>query len=620
MKERTIGVLGDTVINQIAAGEVVERPASVMKELVENAIDAESTQIDVEIVAAGGKLIRVSDNGTGMSRDNALLAIERHATSKIREVADIERIATLGFRGEALAAISAVSRFTLRTRVHDALAGTEIAIFGGKVQDVREAGCPPGTTMEVRNLFFNVPARRKFLRSDATELSHLKQTFMIYSLAHTGIGMSFVVDGQMLWQLAGKTTLEERLRDIYHSGADARLCPVHYRVGDLVVSGHIGFPDRTRSDRSEQYIFINGRPASAPVLFAAIREGYHSTLPRDRHPVLFLFLSLDPGEVDVNVHPTKKEVRFRNPAAVRDAVSVAIRRALGGDIGARARPPFPGSGEPARAPAAPEGVPQFITGFEPGRIRSVPVYPGAPAVAAPGSKPGAIPAAGSIALSAPGQSPATGDVPAGAPSVIAGRAIPPSPWTWHRVLGQVAGLYVVMEMEDGLVLMDPHAAHERVLFDRLIGQVREGRIESQALLAPETIELNPADAERVRKALDLFKRLGFGLAEFGGDSFVVDALPACLSGAQPRSLMMEIASGLEAAGDRGAAVGAIEERIAQAACKAAVKARDCLSGEEIESLILQLAHTEMPYTCPHGRPIIIHFSFRELDKRFGRTS
>lgn len=607
MKERAIRVLGDAVINQIAAGEVVDRPASVLKELVENAIDAGSAQVDVEIAAAGGKLVRVSDDGTGMSRDNALLSIERHATSKIREIADIERIATLGFRGEALAAISSVSRFTLRTRVRDSLAGTEITVFGGTVQDVRDAGCPPGTTVEVRNLFFNVPARRKFLRSDATEMSHLKQTFLMYALAHTEVGFSFASDGREIWKLAGKTTLEGRLQDFYRSGADARLCPVHYRVGDMVVSGHIGLPDRTRPDRAEQYIFINGRPASVPILHAAIREGYHSTLPRDRHPVVFLFLALDPGEVDVNVHPTKKEVRFRNPAAVRDAVSVAIRRALGGDTGALPKTPRAGLAEPGAA-GRPQAVPQFIRGLDAAPPPSAPRYPASAAAAAKSAKSEVVPGGAAADEPAPERSPA----PA--------KDAPPSPWAWHRVLGQVAGLYVVMEIEDGLVLMDPHAAHERILYERLLGQVRAGRVESQALLAPEAVDLNPADAERVRRALDLFKRLGFGVAEFGGDTFVVDALPACLSGTQPRVLLVEIAAGLEAAGDRGAAVGAVEEKIAQAACKAAVKARDRLSGDEIESIISQLARVEMPYTCPHGRPIIIHFSFKELDKRFGRTS
>ena len=599
MKERAIRVLGDAVINQIAAGEVVDRPASVLKELLENAIDAESAQIDVEVVAAGGKLIRVSDDGTGMSRDNALLSIERHATSKIRDAADIERIATLGFRGEALAAIAAVSRFTLRTRAQDSLSGTEIAVFGGKIQDVRDAGCPPGTTVEVRNLFFNMPARRKFLRSDATELSHLRQTFMMYALAHAGIGFSFAADGRALWQLAGKATLEDRIRDLCRSGADPRLCPVHYRVGNLVVSGHVGLPDRTRPDRAEQFVFINGRPASAPILSAAIREGYHSTLPRDRHPVVFLFLSLDPAEVDVNVHPTKKEVRFRNPAAVRDALSVAIRRALGGDSGALTPAPPAGTAEPVRA--APRAEAQFIRGFEADQVRAAPVCQ-APAAPGPAVKPDAIPV---CAAPEPGSAPE--------------KPVPQSPWAWHRVLGQVAGLYVVMEIEDGLVLMDPHAAHERVLYERLLGQVRRGRIESQALLAPEAVELNPTDAERVRQALDLLKSLGFGVAEFGGDTFVVDALPACISGTRPGALLVEIAAGLEAAGDRGAAAGAVEERIAQAACKAAVKSGDRLSGEDIESIISQLARTEMPYTCPHGRPIIIHFSFKELDKRFGRT-
>lgn len=603
--ETQIRVLPDHVANKIAAGEVVERPASVLKELMENALDAGATQIDVEITAGGRTLVKVSDNGRGMNRDNALLSVERYATSKIRDVDDIEHIATLGFRGEALAAIASVSRLTLRTRLAGDLGGTEIVISGGKIQDVREAGCPPGASLEVRNLFFNVPARRKFLRSEPTEFAHIRQVFFMYALSYPAVGMKLAADGRAVYVLAGGASLEDRLRELLPATDASLLRPVNTTARGVAVSGFIGLPANSRSDRSEQYLFINGRPAGAPVLGAALREGYHSLLPGNRYPVVFLFISLDPGLVDVNVHPTKKEVRFRDSASIRDTVIAAIRNALALDGQAGGPKGRDGQTAPALVPA-----PAPLPGFRPpaGLDRMMPSrsfpYPRRPSAAeAPAS-----PALGSA-----------GRESAQTPAPIAAGDSRTSPWSWCRILGQVGNLYVVMETEDGLVLMDPHAAHERVLYERYLAAVVRGHIESQGLLIAETVELPPAGAQQVRRHLELLKTLGFGIAEFGGDTFVVDALPACFSDVPPRLLLPDMASALEQAGERGGARCLLEERIAQAACKASVKAHQTLTHEEIETLVAQLARTEMPYTCPHGRPTLIHTSFQEMAKKFGRT-
>ena len=614
--ERSIHVLSDVVANKIAAGEVVERPASVLKELVENALDAEATQIDVIIVCGGRTLVGVDDNGRGMTRDDALLAVERHATSKIRDVNDLERIATLGFRGEALAAITSVARFRLCTRRAADLTGTEILMAAGKIQEVRDTGCPPGTSVEVRHLFFNVPARRKFLRSEQTELVHLRQVFMTYGLAHPTVGMKLTVDGRLVFSLAPGATFEDRRRDLFSFLSPSDLRPVNHAIGGIRVTGHVGLPAVSRSDRLEQYVFINGRPAGAPIVSGAIREGYRAVLPRDRYPVVFLFLELDPALVDVNVHPTKREVRFYNPGTVREVVIMALRQALALDgVGA-----FVPQSVRSLAPSAKGLLPRdghpSLKGLEPvfGERRFP--YP-AQSVPLAGHRDGAEALRDLSSLHASrstlhevslrGGAEASSDLPEAS-----------APWTGCRILGQIGGLYVVMETEDGLVLMDPHAAHERILYERFMVQMTQGRIESQGLLVPETVDLPPRDALRVRRHLEMLKKMGFGIAEFGGDTFVVDALPLCFQSITSRDLLTDVAAILETAGERRSADHLLEEQVAQAACKAAVKAHSVLTREEIEDLVMQLAKTEMPYTCPHGRPTLIHTSFHELAKKFGR--
>ena len=328
VKDGHIRLLPVHVANKIAAGEVVERPASVVKELVENAIDAGATRIDVTVTAGGRKLIEARDNGCGMGRDDALLSIERQATSKIRDVDDIERIGTLGFRGEAVPSIASVARFILKTRRQADEAGTEMVVVGGSLTDVREAGVPVGTTVEVRDLFFNVPARRKFLRAYQTEQAHIRSVFTLHALAHPEIGMSLSADGRELVRLPAGATLGERVRDLFGADFCAELRPVDKAVGDVRVSGFAGLPNQTRNDRSEQYVFINRRPATAPVIAYALREAY-PPLAGDRKPIVLLFIGMPPDRVDVNVHPTKREVRFHKPAEVRETIILAVGEAIG---------------------------------------------------------------------------------------------------------------------------------------------------------------------------------------------------------------------------------------------------------------------------------------------------
>lgn len=598
-----IQLLPDQVINKIAAGEVVERPASAMKELFENALDAGATQVDVEVVRGGRQLIAVTDNGGGMDRNQALLSIERHATSKIRSEADIENIHTLGFRGEALAAISAVSRFTLISRPAEALAGTEIQIAGGKMLSCEEIGCPGGTRIEIRNLFFNVPARRKFLRAEQTELMHIRQLFLVHALAHPDIGMSLTVDERMLYNLPMGGKMQDRIAELYNPGFFEQLLPIDYSDGDHTISGYAGLPQTGRKDRQDQYCFVNGRPATAPVVYHALNEAYHARIARGRYPAVFLFIEMEPSLVDVNVHPTKKEVRFRRPNQLRDAVVAGLNKALALDSTDETvdRRPVDATGEKGVLPppatvrptlqtqrhmadilVRPEGVKSRTSDKQ--QDAPNPHHP-----ITPSPHHSAAPAVGSQ-----------------------------SPWGWCRIVGRIGENYIVLETEDGFVLMEPRAAHERVLFEKYMAAAHQHAVRKQGLLSPETIDLLPSDAQTVRTHIDVLQELGFGISEFGGDTFIVDALPVYVQNGPAESLLVEIARELEKAGKKRGARELVRERIAQAACLTAVRTKDQLSEREIEQLVADLARTEMPYTSPRGRPTLIYTSFTELNRKFSR--
>ena len=589
-----IQLLPDQIINKIAAGEVVDRPASVVKELMENAIDAGATSIHVSVIDGGLKCITVADDGHGMDHDNALLSVERHATSKIRHVDDIENVSTLGFRGEALAAIASVSRFSLTTRRSEDLSGTVIRINGGRVEEVAEAGCPPGTQFDIRQLFFNVPARRKFLKSPATELNYIRQVFLLYALGRPDVGLRLTVDEREVYRLDADSHLEDRIRQLYGSELIRDLCPVDWTNGSWKVSGLVSNVRLHRSDKAEQYIYVNGRPASAAVLGFAIGETYSELLPRGRHPIVFLFVDLPPGDVDVNVHPTKKEVRFRRSGLLRDSVMVALREAL--------QPKK--SVTPAADPAHP-GTPIKVK-VEP--FMKVPDLPVLPTFEYPvSSRP--------VVMDLAATSPATtesNNAPSSSTSFSA-------PWHWCRILGQIADFFVVLETDEGMILMDPQAAHERVLFDRFMREIQHRAITTQGLLVPETMSFPPVKAGLIRKHLQLLHELGFGVSEFGGDTFILDALPSILGDISGGAILSEIADDLESVGKPAAGAAMLRETILQIAIRSAVSRTTQLSREELEKLISDLALTDLPYTSPRGRPTLIFTSTQELNKKFGRS-
>lgn len=603
-----IRMLSTHVANKIAAGEVVERPASVIKELLENALDAEATRIDITITAGGRKLMSVADNGRGMNRDDAILAIERQATSKIKDVDDIEHIATFGFRGEALASIASVSRFTLSTRQQADDFGTEVMIVGGKLQDVRDCGCPPGTCIEVRDLFFNVPARRNFLRAFQTEQAYIRNTFLLHAVAHPHVAMTLKCDGDLAYELASCDTLHDRIMEIAGHEEMDRLLPIDFTLGYVRVFGYAGTPDWTRSDRIGQRVYINRRPATAPAIINAISEAYPK-MEGNRKPILYLFVDLPPEEVDVNVHPTKREVRFRNTKAVRDAVIAALTKTLnihGAPLPAEPTPHFRGV-----PPLPPTGIPQVPTGFS---LPAPDISPVAPPPRPISSFPFETPSAGTFS------SPSTPPPPIRhGPDDVVINMPSGAPWTQFRIVGRLSPGYVLLETNDGYTVLDPTAAHERVLYERLLGESGAAPCASQQLLIPQTIELTPIDYRRIEAILPILHEMGFSIEAFGQMAFIVNALPDILSGTSAEAILIDTATAFEEAGSKRGREHWREEIIAKAASRAAVRTRRTLENAELSAIIVQLAGCTMPYTSPFGRPTMIYTSFRELDRRFGRS-
>jgi DNA mismatch repair protein MutL len=656
-----IRLLPDHVANQIAAGEVVERPASVVKELVENALDAQSTRITVEIQAGGRSLIRIADDGFGMSRDDALLCLERHATSKIQRAEDLAAIATMGFRGEALPSIASVSRFTLTTRERDSDSpeGTQVIISGGKIHEVKSAGSAPGTTVEVRQLFFNLPARRKFLRTEETEGAHIQHYLTLAALAHPHVAFTFQKDGRQVWQLpsvksgnhisARLEALRERLRSLY--GGEQKLLPVNFS-GEILspdktdneyspavrLWGFIGSPGVSRATREDQHLFINRRPVENRGLNFALLEGYHTALMKGRYPVCCLFLDIDPAAVDVNIHPAKREVKFHREAEVRRFVAQAIRQTL---LNFHSEPPKVQRSTVAQ-PSNIEQEKLEVTSVPEVQTEQValPHFPPTLTRAVETPKPSAEQPALRMGF---GQKSDAKFQPAVVPTttstdqsqVLTHHA---SRITHHdsqpdrpsgpvpllnvplRLVGVIGKLYVILESDRGLVLLDQHAAHERILFEQMLNRLEQnGQVASQRLLLPGTVELSPRDANFIREQLPALTRLGVGLSEFGESTFLLDALPPFVKASDPRRFVLELVDELKAAGQEVNSLRLGEHTVAKTVCRHAVKANDPLAGRELENLVEDLRHCAMPYTCPHGRPTIIEMNFRELEKKFGRT-
>ncbi|MBU6401167.1 MAG: DNA mismatch repair endonuclease MutL, partial [Verrucomicrobia bacterium] len=616
--------------------------------LVENALDAQATRISIEIQAGGRSLIRVTDDGLGMSRDDALLCLERHATSKIQSAADLHAVQTMGFRGEAIPSIASVSRFTLTTRERDPEppAATQIVIHSGKILEVKAAGAPPGTCVEVRQLFFNVPVRRKFLRSEETERAHIQHYLTLAALAHPAVAFVFHHDNRLLWQLAprkpddGPTAhhdaLRERLRALE---GDEQLLPVDFTgeraaeseaqepprpVVAVRVWGFIGAPGVSRATRDSQHLFVNRRPVENRGLNFALVEGYHTALMKGRYPVGCLFLELDPAEVDVNIHPAKREVKFHQERAVRHCVAQAVRQALlnfhlkstppSAHAQGQISPASTGMSSPtptrvafSPGPPGPADFPQLEAARSPNHpLPSVSGHLPPPLGSRPPSPPSVPPVASPLSPAANSSAPVA---PADAVPLL---AVP------LRLLGVIGKLYVVFESDRGLVLLDQHAAHERVLYEQMLRNVESGHAPSQRLLLPETLELPPRDAQFLREQLPTLTRLGVGLSEFGEHTFLLDALPPFVKAGDARRFVLEVIDELKASGQSIGSWRLGEPTVAKTVCRHAVKANDPLAEPELENLVHDLRRCAMPYTCPHGRPTLLEMSFRELEKKFGR--
>ena len=617
-----VRVLPLHVANKIAAGEVVERPASVVKELVENAIDAGATRIAITVTQGGRKLVSVRDDGCGMCRDDAVLSLERQATSKIRDVTDIEEIDTLGFRGEAIPSIASVSRFTLTTRRADSDEGTMIQVNAGTLAEIRAAGCPPGTLVEVRDLFCNVPARRKFLRAYATEENHVRQVFTIHALAHPSVAFSLTVDGRELYKLAPATNVADRIRDLFgdeflgnalslggRTGEDAKReaerpeAPNSRRCA-IRVSGFIEKPNLSTPTRRDQYIFINGRPATSASIAYALREAYPRRVG-DSRPAAVIFIDLPPNQVDVNVHPTKREVRFRDNVGVKNAIMAAIDAAL--------------------TPAAIAPMRQFNEDL---RLKTLDTPESSPVSSLP-SSPLTSPVSSltsSPLTSSPSPAPLVSPPPAPQPVPIEFAIEPDStrskPWQWFKFLAQSASGYLLIETDAGIVTINPHAARERIAYERLVDSSKAAgnptASPSQTLLIPETVHLSPVDAARIKASLPTIIAMGFQMEEFGRDTFKIDAVPQLIGSLSPASILSTIAGDLSEGGAKRGERWR-EELIAKSIAKSFAGASLALTEAGAVKLVEELCACRMPYVCPRGKPVMIFTSTRELDRKFSRN-
>ncbi|WP_238626273.1 DNA mismatch repair endonuclease MutL [Aggregatilinea lenta] len=606
-----IQVLADTVAAQIAAGEVVERPASVVKELVENALDAGAGVVTVLVEEGGKKLIRVSDDGAGIAQDELALAFARHATSKLRTVADLDRIHTLGFRGEALASIAAVSRTTIVSRARGDSAGATAQVEGGEVRYVRQAGAPVGTVVAVENLFFNTPARLKFLKSESTERRHIMQLVSNYAMAYPNVRFRLIMEGREQFHSTGSGDVADVLVEVFGLEAFKEMLEVSPQppsrpdLPPIEVYGFTSTPNLNRSNRSQIILFVNGRTISDQSLTYAVVQAYHTLIPSGRYPMAVLMIALEPDEVDVNVHPTKAEVRFRAPEAVFSAVQRAVRRAvvdqapvppMGGDPYGSVEDgwrPAPSADQPPRAMVpGEEQLRMELNALDPGRYAHQ-----RPDYMTPSPQPQTAPT----------------EIPEGI-----GRPARPRTLPILRVIGQVGAMYIVAEGPAGLYLIDQHAAHERILYEQFMAEQAAMEPVAQRTLDAATVELPPAAAHLVEEAQNVLAGLGFEIELFGANTFRVRAIPALLADREPGDVLRMIVQDLESGNEPGGVT--LEEKLVRRVCKtAAVKAGQTLSYDEMQGLIRQLERCESPRTCPHGRPTMLHISGDELAKQFGRT-
>ncbi len=596
-----VRILPDRVANQIAAGEVIERPAAVVKELVENALDAGATRIEVEFRHGGRSLMSVEDNGHGMSKDDALLALERHATSKIAEAADLDRLASYGFRGEALPSIASVSRFQLQTREAGADVGTEIVVNGGKLLHVRDCGRPVGTKIEVTHLFNSVPARRKFLKTDQTEAAHIVHCVRLYALACPQTAFTLVEDGRVIFRSPECATLGDRIAEIFGRQIAESLVALETVEPGLRLSGLIGRPGVGRATRHEMIVFVNARPVDSRTLNYALIESYHESLPKGRYPLAFVFFECDPAAVDVNVHPAKREVRFRSEPQVRSFVIRAVLQRLR-ELGTPATTVAAASASLAalRAPGA-----EFK-----------PSAPAAPILRADLSALSVRPA-DSVRLEPSHTASPFANHSNFAPRTSAVPTVaPPATAPAWRFVGLAHGNYVLFETAAGLVLLDRRAAHERVWFERLREQFRAGAVPGQRLLLPIPLELDAIAAALLLDRRQFLLAHGFEVAEFGRNFFRVEAVPAWMEPADAEPFLRDLLGAFREGKIPDRDTDLAHEELARLAATKAVRLADTSSEAEVRTLIGQLFATRTPLTSPAGRPTYIELNHGELARRF----
>jgi DNA mismatch repair protein MutL len=659
-----IRILSDNLANQIAAGEVVERPASVIKELVENSIDGGASRIQIDIELGGRRLMKVSDNGSGMTRDDAILAFERHATSKIRDLDDLGRIGTLGFRGEALASIASVAKVELTTKIDEDLAATLVQIEGGRLIDVKDAARATGTTIAVRDLFFNTPARRKFMRSEATENYHLASIVQHYALAHPETAFTLTNNGREVLQVSPAKDLRERAFQIFGAGLLESLLPVNGgREYTAMVTGYVSAPRERRTNRDSQYFFVNRRFVRDKTIAGGLLEGFRSVLPHGVYPVAFLFVDIPLEEIDVNVHPAKTEIRFRRSEAVKDAVAESVRSALASaGIVAESEEPieratdqFVETNRAAAEPSPPAEQSRMRFDFEDVRAGPTQTSEEASEVAAAlehdayfsyspdfendksvsGLKDADLneqvatngKASREAARFESGSTPNEADVavPIALPPInsaerftksaevadIEGNSIKP--------IAQLHDSFIIAVDKEGLLLVDQHVAHERILFDKYKAREKGREIESQNLLLPETLDLTPSQAEAFQLVEEQLAELGFDVMKLSGRTIAIKSIPTDLPAAEVKNLLAEILDNIEV-DKRGTAKSTLRDDIAASlACKAAVKINMKLTPEKMQWLIDRLLLTSSPTTCPHGRPVILRLTMKDIERGFHRT-
>jgi len=598
-----IQILPDILSNKIAAGEVVERPASVVKELVENAIDAESTKIMVEIENGGRSLIRVSDNGIGMNHDDALLSLERYATSKIHDERDLFSIKTLGFRGEALPSIASVSRFTMTTRSRNAQSATEIVVDGGRIKHVSETGAPQGTMITAKQLFYNTPARRKFLKSAATEAGHVGETVSAVALGRPGVQFRLIHNNTTIKNWPRVESSLERALAVLGRDLEKDLVRLESKSGRFSLSGWISTPAVTRSTSQKIYIYVNGRYIKDRGLQHALFEGYRGRLMKGRFPVAVLFIELPFDRLDVNVHPAKHEVRFTEYKNLYEALKGSVFDAWDNVLNRPVKRAKPVESIPGAAPSVSPSDP-----YPPKRRPDDPLQESiAPEVSEAASGYGSGEKGGG-----------RDNIPRDRPPEAQMDLWPAGETEALKAVGQVANTYIVCETGDGIVLIDQHAAHERIYFEQLKRHSASGNRPVQHLLIPETIETNFKEAALLEKLIPELRLLGLEIEPFGGTTFVVKSIPALLSDREAKPLVMEI---LETVGDAGFSEDlerAMDECLILMACHGALRANQSLSEREMNDLLDKLNECNNPTTCPHGRPIRIKWSFAELEKSFKR--